>query len=64
MGYCNFIAAAEGLLMAAKAGIDLNTLAKIIPVSAGASGPLLPFLVRCSTESLLRPVPWTSWPRI
>jgi 3-hydroxyisobutyrate dehydrogenase-like beta-hydroxyacid dehydrogenase len=37
MGYCNFIAAAEGLLIAAKAGIDLNTLAKIIPVSAGAS---------------------------
>lgn len=37
MGYCNWLAAAEGLLIAAKAGIDLQTLAQIVPVSAGAS---------------------------
>jgi 3-hydroxyisobutyrate dehydrogenase-like beta-hydroxyacid dehydrogenase len=37
MGYTNFIAAIEGLLMAAKAGIDLGVLAKIVPVSAGQS---------------------------
>lgn len=37
LGYCNFITAAEGLLIGAKAGIDLNTLAQIVPVSAGAS---------------------------
>jgi 3-hydroxyisobutyrate dehydrogenase-like beta-hydroxyacid dehydrogenase len=37
LGYCNFIAAAEGLLIGAKAGIDLDVLARIIPVSAGAS---------------------------
>src|SRR5205807_9865422 len=37
MGYTNFIAAIEGLLMAAKAGIDLGVLAQIVPVSAGQS---------------------------
>ncbi|MGE5269881.1 MAG: NAD(P)-dependent oxidoreductase [Thiohalocapsa sp.] len=37
MGYSNFIAAVEGLLIAAKAGIDLEVLAKIVPVSAGQS---------------------------
>jgi 3-hydroxyisobutyrate dehydrogenase-like beta-hydroxyacid dehydrogenase len=37
LGYANFIAAAEGLLMGAKAGVDLHALAQIIPVSAGAS---------------------------
>jgi 3-hydroxyisobutyrate dehydrogenase-like beta-hydroxyacid dehydrogenase len=37
LGYANFVAAAEGLLIGAKAGIDLDTLAQIIPVSAGAS---------------------------
>ena len=37
LGYTNFIAAAEGLLMAAKSGVDLNVLAQIVPVSAGAS---------------------------
>ena len=37
MGYSNFIAAVEGLLIGAKAGIDLNILAQIVPVSAGAS---------------------------
>lgn len=37
LGYTNFIAAAEGLLIGARAGIDLRTLAQIIPVSAGAS---------------------------
>jgi 3-hydroxyisobutyrate dehydrogenase-like beta-hydroxyacid dehydrogenase len=37
LGYTNFIAALEGMLIAAKAGIDLDTLAKIVPVSAGQS---------------------------
>ena len=37
LGYTNFIAAIEGMLVAAKAGIDLETLAKIVPVSAGQS---------------------------
>jgi len=37
LGYTNFIAAIEGMLIAAKAGIDLATLARIVPVSAGQS---------------------------
>jgi 3-hydroxyisobutyrate dehydrogenase-like beta-hydroxyacid dehydrogenase len=37
LGYTNFIASIEGMLIAAKADIDLATLAKIVPVSAGAS---------------------------
>jgi 3-hydroxyisobutyrate dehydrogenase-like beta-hydroxyacid dehydrogenase len=37
MGYANFIAALEGMLIAAKAGIDLDVLAKIVPLSAGQS---------------------------
>ena len=37
LGYTNFIAAIEGMLIAAKAGIDLETLARIVPVSAGQS---------------------------
>jgi 3-hydroxyisobutyrate dehydrogenase-like beta-hydroxyacid dehydrogenase len=37
LGYANFITALEGLLIAAKAGIDLGILAQIVPVSAGAS---------------------------
>jgi 3-hydroxyisobutyrate dehydrogenase-like beta-hydroxyacid dehydrogenase len=37
LGYSNFVTALEGLLIGAKAGIDLRILAQIIPVSAGAS---------------------------
>lgn len=37
LGYTAFIAAIEGMLIAAKAGIDLDTLAQIVPVSAGQS---------------------------
>jgi 3-hydroxyisobutyrate dehydrogenase-like beta-hydroxyacid dehydrogenase len=37
LGYSNFITALEGLLIGAKAGIDLRILAQIVPVSAGAS---------------------------
>ena len=37
LGYTGFIAAIEGMLMAAKAGIDLDMLARIVPVSAGQS---------------------------
>ena len=37
LGYTNFVAALEGMLIAAKAGINLATLARIVPVSAGAS---------------------------
>ena len=35
MGYAAFIAGLEGMVIAAKAGIDLDTLARIVPVSAG-----------------------------
>ena len=37
LGYTHFITALEGLLIGAKAGIDLGVLAQIVPVSAGAS---------------------------
>ena len=37
LGYTNFIAALEGLLIGAKAGIDLTVLTSIVPFSAGAS---------------------------
>ena len=37
LGYTGFIAAIEGMLVAAKAGIDLGVLAQIVPVSAGQS---------------------------
>src|SRR6185312_11582556 len=35
MGYAAFIAGLEGMLIAAKAGVDLGVLAKIVPLSAG-----------------------------
>jgi 3-hydroxyisobutyrate dehydrogenase-like beta-hydroxyacid dehydrogenase len=35
MGYSAFVAALEGFLMAAKANIDLNMLADLVPVTAG-----------------------------
>jgi 3-hydroxyisobutyrate dehydrogenase len=37
LGYTNFVAALEGLVIGAKAGIDLAQLARIVPLSAGAS---------------------------
>ena len=37
LGYTNFIASIEGMLVAAKAGIDLETIARIVPLSAGQS---------------------------
>jgi 3-hydroxyisobutyrate dehydrogenase-like beta-hydroxyacid dehydrogenase len=37
LGYTNFVAALEGLLIGAKAGIDMAQLARIVPLSAGAS---------------------------
>src|SRR5438445_11263153 len=37
LGYTNFVTALEGLLIAAKAGVDLGILAQIVPVSVGAS---------------------------
>jgi 3-hydroxyisobutyrate dehydrogenase-like beta-hydroxyacid dehydrogenase len=37
LGYANFVTALEGLLIGAKAGVDLGMLAQIVPVSAGAS---------------------------
>jgi 3-hydroxyisobutyrate dehydrogenase len=37
LGYTNFIASIEGMAVAAKAGIDLEILARIVPVSAGQS---------------------------
>ena len=41
LGYCNHVTALEGLLIGAKAGIDLDVLSKIVPVSAGASRSFL-----------------------
>ncbi len=35
LGYTALVAAIEGMLVAAKAGLDLDLLAKIVPVSAG-----------------------------
>jgi len=37
LGYSNLVTAIEGMLIGAKAGIDLEILARIVPVSAGAS---------------------------
>jgi 2-hydroxy-3-oxopropionate reductase len=37
LGYTGLVAAIEGMLIAAKAGIDLDVLAQIVPVSAGQS---------------------------
>jgi 3-hydroxyisobutyrate dehydrogenase-like beta-hydroxyacid dehydrogenase len=37
LGYTNFVAALEGLLIGAKAGVDPGVLARIVPLSAGAS---------------------------
>jgi 3-hydroxyisobutyrate dehydrogenase-like beta-hydroxyacid dehydrogenase len=37
LGYANFVTALEGMLIGAKAGLDLGVLAQIVPVSAGAS---------------------------
>ena len=37
LGYTNFIASIEGMLIAAKAGIDLETMTRIVPASAGQS---------------------------
>src|SRR5712692_7621460 len=37
LGYSNFVTSLEGLLIGARAGIDLGVLAQIVPVSAGAS---------------------------
>lgn len=37
LGYTNFVAALEGLLIGAKAGVDPGILAQIVPFSAGAS---------------------------
>jgi 3-hydroxyisobutyrate dehydrogenase-like beta-hydroxyacid dehydrogenase len=37
LGYTGFIASIEGMLIAAKAGIDLDTMARIVPLSAGQS---------------------------
>ena len=37
LGYTNFIASIEGMIIAAKAGIDIATMARIVPVSAGQS---------------------------
>lgn len=36
LGYSNFITALEGLIIGAKAGLDLGVVSRIVPVSAGA----------------------------
>ena len=38
LGYSNFVAGVEGMLIGAKAGLDMDILAKLIPISASASG--------------------------
>ena len=38
LGYSNFVAGIEGMLIGAKAGLDMDILAKLIPISASASG--------------------------
>ena len=38
LGYSNFIAGIEGMLIGAKAGLDMDILAQLIPISASASG--------------------------
>jgi 3-hydroxyisobutyrate dehydrogenase-like beta-hydroxyacid dehydrogenase len=40
LGYSNFIAGIEGMLIGAKAGLDMDILAKLIPISASASGAM------------------------
>ena len=37
LGYSNFITAVEGLIIGAKAGVDVGLLSQVVPVSAGAS---------------------------
>ena len=37
LGYSNFVTALEGLIIGAKAGVDISALARVVPVSAGAS---------------------------
>ena len=37
LGYSNFVTALEGLIIGAKAGVDIGALAQVVPVSAGAS---------------------------
>ena len=38
LGYSNFVAGVEGMIIGAKAGLDMDVLAKLIPISASASG--------------------------
>jgi 3-hydroxyisobutyrate dehydrogenase len=38
LGYSNFVAGVEGMIIGAKAGLDMDILAKLIPISASASG--------------------------
>ena len=38
LGYSNFVAGIEGMLIGAKAVLDMDILAKLIPISASASG--------------------------
>ena len=38
LGYSNFVAGVEGMLIGAKAGLDMDILARLIPISASDSG--------------------------
>ena len=40
LGYSNFVAGVEGMLIGAKAGLDMDILAKLIPISASSSGTM------------------------
>ena len=57
LGYSNFIAGIEGMLIGAKAGLDMDILAKLIPISASASG------VMARSIPLPPMGPWISSPR-
>src|SRR6202007_2954531 len=60
LGYTNFVAALEGMLIGAKAGIDLGVLAQIVPLSAGASRTFdnIPRSVLPAPSSARRPRRW------
>ena len=40
LGYSNFIAGVEGMLIGAKAGLDMDILAQLIPISASSSSTM------------------------
>jgi len=60
LGYTNFVAALEGMLIGAKAGIDLSTLARIVPSAPRTAGRSTIFRARCCPAHLVREARSTS----